>query len=95
MRILALVILGVLLGRWLLVPILRRLYPRFAEPVRLASHVLVQLGVAAILGWVAVVLAQDHDALHLALAGFLGLGAAALILIQALVVWGYFRLPLD
>jgi hypothetical protein len=56
---------------------------RFAEPVRLASHVFIQLGVAVIFGWVAVVFAQDHDALHLALAVLFGLGAAVLVALQA------------
>jgi hypothetical protein len=92
---LALVIAGAIVVRWVLVPILRRLDSRFAEPVRVASQVVIQLGVAVILGCVAVVLAQDDDALHLALAVLLGLLAALQVLVQAFVVWAYFRFPPD
>jgi hypothetical protein len=61
--------------------------------VRLASHVFIQLGVAEIFGWAAVVLARDRDALDLALAVLFGLGVAVLVALQASLVWAYFRVP--
>jgi hypothetical protein len=92
-RTLGFVIAGVFVVRLVVVPILARLDSRFAEPTRLASHVFIQLGVAVIFGWVAVVLAQDNDALHLALAVVCGLLAASIVVIQAFVVWAHFCLP--
>ena len=93
MRTLAFVIAGGIVVRLMLVPILHQLDSRFAEPVRLASQVFIQLGVAVIFGWVAVVFAEDHDALHLALAVMFGLGAVMLVALQAFLVWAYFRVP--
>jgi hypothetical protein len=68
---------------------------RFAEPERLTSSVLARIVTATIFGLIAVRLAHDHDALHLALAGVLALFAIATVLIAALLVWGYFCFSRD
>ncbi len=86
----ALLILGAIaLG--LLARIFVRRDSRRADPIRLTTQLITNVGVAVLFGWAAVELAQDHDALHLAIAGLLGLLAVGQILIAALLIWGFLR----
>ncbi len=87
---LALVLLvAIVLG--VLARVLVRRDSRLADPVRLTSQLITHIGVAVLFGWTAVRLAHDDDALHLVIAGVLGLLAVGLVLIAALLVWGFFR----
>jgi hypothetical protein len=84
--VLLVILVAVALGL-LLAAVLTPRGSRWASPLRFASHRVAQITAAVLIGWVAVVLAQDH----LVLGVLLGLLSAGMLLIQAFLVWGFFH----
>jgi hypothetical protein len=85
-----------ILGAMVLGLLARVLVPRgsrFAEPTRLVSRLITNIGVAVILGWIAVGLAREGGGVWLVPAAILALLAVGEVLIAALFVWGFFRSP--
>jgi uncharacterized membrane protein len=81
---------GALIVAGLLVqPIVGRIWPRYADPVRLVRMVLTQGVVAVAFGWIAIGLAQEGGPLFVGLAVLCAALAIGALLMGALFVWGF------